>query len=476
MAKKERLIVVGGVAAGMSAAAKARRVNPDMEIIVYEKSGYISYGACGFPYYIKGDVADMEALLARTPAQMAEQGVMAHTRHEVQAIDAGRRVAAVYDYATGRKRFEPWDKLILAAGASIGRPSIPGINLNGIFSLRTVEDALTIRRWLEEMQPRHGVIVGGGYIGLEMAEALAAHGVAVTIVDAADQLMSSLDVEIAALIQAELEAEGVEIRLGEMVQSFIGERLVTDITQRVTALVMGQGGSRGGLDNRFRVREVVTDKQSYPADVVIFGVGSRPNVALAQQAGVKLGQTWAVAVDARQRTNVPNIWAAGAVAEAFHLVLGEPIYFPLAQVASKQGRVAAVNAAGGRASFAGTVGTAVVKTFDLAVAQTGLSEKAARAKGWTVDCLMIEATSRAHYMPGHAPIHLKLVFDKNTQRVLGAQMIGKDGVAQRINVIAAALQAEWTIRDLAGLDLAYAPPFAPVWDPILVAANVANKE
>lgn len=474
MAKKERLIVVGGVAAGMSAAAKARRVNPDMEIIVYEKSGYISYGACGFPYYIKGDVADIEALLARTPAQMAEQGVVAHTRHEVQAIDAGRRIAAIYDHNTGRKRFEPWDKLILAAGASVSRPPIPGINLNGIFSLRTVEDALAIRHWLEEMQPRHGVIVGGGYIGLEMAEALAAHGVAVTIVDAADQLMSSLDVEIAGLIQAELEAEGVTIRLGEMVRSFIGERLVTDITQRVTALVMGQGG--GSLDNRFRVREVVTDKQSYPADIVIFGVGSRPNVVLAQQAGVKLGQTWAVAVDARQRTNIPNIWAAGAVAEAFHRVLGQPIYFPLAQVASKQGRVAAVNAAGGRASFAGTVGTAVVKTFDLEVAQTGLSEKAARGQDWAVDSVTIKASSRAHYMPGQATIHLKLVFDQNTQRVLGAQMIGKDGVAQRINIIAAALQAEWTIPDLAALDLAYAPPFAPVWDPVLVAANVANRD
>ena len=473
MVKKERLIVVGGVAAGMSAAAKARRVNPHIEIVVYEKSGYISYGACGFPYYIKGDVADIEALLARTPAQMAEQGVMAHTHHEVQAIDAGRRIATIYDHTTGRKRFEPWDKLILAAGASVTRPSIPGINLNGIFSLRTVEDALTIRRWLQEMQPRHGVIVGGGYIGLEMAEALAAHGVTVTIIDAADQLMSSLDEEIAALIQAELAAEGVEIRLGEMVQSFIGERLVTDITQRVTALVTGQGGV--GLDNRLRVREVVTDKQSYPAELVIFGVGSRPNVALAQQAGVKLGKTWAVAVDARQRTNVPNIWAAGAVAEAFHRVLGQPIYFPLAQVASKQGRVAAVNAAGGEASFAGTVGTAVVKTFDLEVAQTGLSEKVARTEDWGVDSVTIEATSRAHYMPGQAPIHLKLVFDKNTQRVLGAQMIGKDGVAQRINVIAAALQAEWTIRDLAMLDLAYAPPFAPVWDPILVAANVAIK-
>ncbi|MFO7539756.1 MAG: FAD-dependent oxidoreductase [Chloroflexota bacterium] len=474
MAKKERLIVVGGVAAGMSAAAKARRINPHIEIVVYEKSGYISYGACGFPYYIKGEVADIESLLARTPAQMAEQGVMAHTRHEVQAIDAGRRIAAIYDHTTGRKRFEPWDKLILAAGASMTRPSIPGINLNGIFTLRTVEDALAIRRWLEETKPRHGVIVGGGYIGLEMAEALAAHGVAVTIVDAADQLMSSLDVEIAALIQAELAAAGIEIRLDEMVQSFIGERLVTDITRRVTALVQGQGG--GGVNGHLRVREVVTDKQSYPADLIIFGVGSRPNVALAQQAGVKLGKTSAVAVDARQRTNVPNIWAAGAVAEAFHRVLGQPIYFPLAQVASKQGRVAAVNAAGGEASFAGTVGTAVVKTFDLEVAQTGLSEKAARTKDWDVDSVTIEATSRAHYMPGQAPIHLKLVFDKNTQRVLGSQMIGKEGVAQRINVIAAALQAEWTIRDLAGLDLAYAPPFAPVWDPILVAANVANRD
>lgn len=467
----ERLIIIGGVAAGMSAAAKARRTNPDLEIVVYEKSGYVSYGACGFPYFIKGDVPRLADLIARTPEQMAAQGVVVHVGHEVMAIDPAQRTVRVMDHENGRLLTDHWDKLIITTGASVNRPPIPGANLPGVFTLRTVEDAVAIRRWLVGNKPKHGVIVGAGYIGLEMAEALHAHGTAVTIVEMADQVMPGLDADMAALVQAELQAHGVQICLQQPVRSFVGPTLVRELVREVAAKVQGDGEENG----RLRIREVLTQGSILAADVVIFGAGGRPNVALAQAAGIRLGQTGAIAVDECQRTNLPDIFAAGAAAESQHLMLNKPVYWPLAAPANKQGRVAGTNAAGGQAISEAVVGTAVVKTFDLAIAVTGLTEKQAHSAGLDATSVTIEASSRAHYMPGQAPIHLKLVYEKGTERILGAQMVGKDGVAQRIDVIAAALRAKWTLEDLAGLDLSYAPPFAPVWDPILVAANVARK-
>jgi NADPH-dependent 2,4-dienoyl-CoA reductase/sulfur reductase-like enzyme len=249
----QKLIIIGGVAAGMSAAAKARRVNRDLEIVVYEKSGYISYGACGFPYFIKGDVPRIEDLLARTPAQMAAQGVTVHVHHEVVEIDPARRTVRVLNHATGAEFSDHWDKLIIAAGASVNRPPIPGCYLPGVFTLRTVEDALAIRRWLVEEKPKHGVIVGASYIGLEMAEALTAHGVAVTIVDAADQVMASMDGDMAALIQAELTAQGVTVLLNQPVKSFVGPTLVREVVRQVAAKVEGEAGAGNG---RLRIREV----------------------------------------------------------------------------------------------------------------------------------------------------------------------------------------------------------------------------
>jgi len=467
----ERLIIIGGVAAGMSAAAKARRVNPDLEIVVYEKSGYISYGACGFPYFIKGDVPRLSDLIARTPEQMAGQGVVVYVGHEVVEIDPAQRTVRVMDQKNGRLLTDHWDKLIITTGANVNRPPIPGVNLPGVFTLRTVEDALAIRRWLVEKKPKHGVIVGAGYIGLEMAEALQAHNVAVTLVEMADQVMPGLDADMAALVQAELQAHGVQICLQQAVKSFLGPTLVREVVREVAAKVQGEARENG----RLRIHEVLTANNILAADMVVFGTGGRPNVALAQAAGIRLGQSGAIAVDEQQRTNLPGIFAAGAAAESRHLILDKPSYWPLAAPANKQGRVAGTNAAGGQAQSEAVVGTAVVKVFDMAIAITGLTEKQAAGAGFDAASVTIQAESRAHYMPGSAPLHLKLVYEKGTKRLLGAQMVGKDGVAQRIDVIAAALRANWTLEDLAGLDLAYAPPFAPVWDPILVAANVAQK-
>lgn len=443
----ERLVIIGGVAAGMSAAAKARRMKEDMAVVVYEKSSYVSYGACGFPYYIKGEIPRAEDVVVRTPAQFAKQNIQANVCHEVLAIEPGTQTMRVRNRETGHEFSDHWDKLILTTGGMAARPPIPGLGMPGIFTLRAVEDAVAIRRWIDRQHPRQGVVVGGGYIGLEMAEALAAHNIDVTLVEMLPQVMPNMDADMSAYALEELKQQEVNVQLERAVERFEGN---------------GQ------------VRQVVAGGLRFPADIVIFSVGAKPNVLLAQQAGIKLGPTGAVAVDDHQRTNLPNVWAAGDVAEARHLVTGKPAYVPLGTTANKQGRVAGTNAAGGEAAFNGIVGTAVVKVFNLHVARTGLSERQAREEGFEVETVSIRAASRAHYMPDHSPIHVKLVFERGSQRLLGAQMVGREGVAKRIDVLAAALHAGWTTYELGEVDLSYAPPFAPVWDPILVAANVAN--
>lgn len=444
----ERLVVIGGVAAGMSAAAKARRANKDLEIAVYEQSGFVSYGSCGFPYYIKGEIPQIEDVIVRTPAQFAAQGIAAQVRHQVLAIDPAAHLVSVRNLATGAEFRDRWDKLIVTTGGAATRPRLPGLDLPGIFTLRTVEDAVAIRQWIADTHPARGVIVGGGYIGLELAEALAAHGIKLTIVEALGQILPTMDPEIVASVQAELAAQGVDVRLEQAVEGFAGAE---------------------------RVREVLAGGQRFPADIVIVSVGVKPSVALARGAGLALGPTGAVAVDDHQRTSVPNIWAAGDVAEAHHLVTGRPAYVPLGTTANKQGKVAGANAAGGDERFGGIVGTAVVKVFDMQAASTGLSEQRARAEGYAAASVTATANSRAHYMPGHQPIQVKLVFERASRRLLGGQIVGREGVAKRIDVLAAALHAGWTADQLADLDLSYAPPFAPVWDPILVAANLASR-
>lgn len=444
----KRVVIVGGGAAGMSAAAKARRMDPALEIVVFERSGYVSYGACGFPYAIKGEIARVEDVVVRTPEQFAKQGIKALVHHEVLSVDPTARSVRVRNRASGAEFTEFWDELLLTAGGTPVRPPFPGVELPGVFALRTVEDALAIRGWVEERRPAHAAIIGGGYIGLELAEALAAHGVGLTLIERLPQVIPTLDPELAAHVQAELVRQGVDVRLEQAVE--------------------GLGGDE-------RVREVLAGGQRIPADMVILAVGVRPSVELAKAAGVLLGPTGAIAVDDHQRTNLPHIWAAGDVAEAHHRVTGRPAWVPLGTTANKQGKVAGENLGGGDARFAGIVGTAVVKVFELEAASTGLSETRARAEGFVVQTVSATANSRAHYMPGHQEIHVKLVYEEGTRRMLGGQLVGREGVAKRIDTIAAALQGGWTVDELAELDLSYAPPFAPVWDPILVAANLARR-
>lgn len=443
-----RVVVIGGGAAGMSAAAKARRTDPTLEIVVYERSGFVSYGACGFPYAIKGEIVRVEDLIVRTPEQFARQGIQALVRHEVLEVDPNQQTVRVRDLRSEREFVDHWDDLVVTTGGQPGRPPLPGIDLAGVFALRQVEDALAIKEWLNEQRPRSGVIIGGGYIGLEMAEALAAHGISLTLIERLPQVLPGMDADLASQIEAELIRQRVDLRLNQTVQGLVGDE---------------------------RIRAVIAEGQTIPAEIVILAVGVKPGVALAQAAGIGLGPTGAIAVDDHQRTNLPQVWAAGDVAEAWHRVMQKPVWMPLGTTANKQGRVAGENLAGGDARFGGIVGTVAVKVFALETAMSGLSLARAQAEGFAAEAVQATAGSRAHYMPGHQPITVSLVFDRNTRRLLGGQMVGREGVAKRIDTIAAALQAGWTIDDLAELDLSYAPPFAPVWDPILVAANLARK-
>ncbi len=444
----KRVVIIGGGAAGMSAAAKARRTDPQLELVVYERTGYVSYGACGFPYAIKGEIAQVEDVVVRTPEQFAKQGITALIHHEVLAIDPLAQTVQVRNLATGAEFSDHWDELVLAGGGSATRPPLAGLDLPGIFSLRSVEDALAIRGWLEAQRPQHGVIVGAGYIGLELAEALAAHGVALTVIERLPQVLPNLDPELAAEVQAELARQGVALRLEHTVEAFEGDT---------------------------QVRAVLAGGERFPAEIVIVAVGIRPSAELARAAGVTLGSTGAIAVDDHQRTNLPHIWAAGDVAESLHLVTGHPTWVPLGTTANKQGKVLGENLGGGDARFGGIVGTVVVKVFDMEAASSGLSETRARAEGYAVQTVSATAGSRAHYMPGHQPIKVKLVYEEGTRRLLGGQLVGREGVSKRIDTVAAALHAHWTIDELAELDLSYAPPFSPVWDPLLVAANLARR-
>jgi NADPH-dependent 2,4-dienoyl-CoA reductase/sulfur reductase-like enzyme len=473
----ERLVIVGGVAAGMSAATRARRTNKQLEIVVYEKSGYVSFGACGFPYFIKGEVPRIEDLLVRSPAQFAMQNIEVFVQHEVTAIDPEAKTVSVKDLRSGQTITDHWDKLILTTGSQVVLPPLPGIDQQGVFSLRTVEDALAIKEWLVDKRPQHAVIIGGGYIGLELSEAFHAHNVHVTIVEALPQILPPIDEDMAGCVADELRSNGVTLQLGQKVTALEGDGALRRLVALTTAKVTRQDTTSmvEAAARQSRVRSVIVDGAAIPAEIVIVGTGSRPATGIAQAAGIAVGKSGAISTNSRQQTSNPDIYAAGSAAEAYHLVVGQPLLWPLALTASKQGRVAGTNAAGGNDRFPGIVGTSVVKTFNLAIAQTGLTEKGARYFGFTAESTKISATSRSGYMPGEWPIHVKLVYEQDTQRLLGAQIIGREGVAKRIDVIAAALRGGWTTHDLAELDLSYAPPFAPVWDPILVAANVARK-
>lgn len=442
-----RLVVVGAGAAGMSAASAARRADKDLDVVVLESGQHAAYGLCGLPYYLSDVVSDAGSLRAYPPSFFRDRrGIDLRFGSSVVRVDTERR--AVHVRANGQSTQLRYERLILAAGAHPALPPIPGLDDSRVFTVRTVEEAARLRSLLDAGHIGRAVVVGGGYIGLEMAESFAERGVAVTVVEALTRLMPNLDPEFSAKVESEVRKHA-DVRLGVTVHEV-----------------------RRGDDGVLLV--ALDDSTLLPTDVVVVATGVRPSTLLAEAVGADLGPSGAVVVDHRMRTSVPHVLAAGDCVALPHLVTGTPAYIPLGPTANKTGRVAGTVAAGGDAQFAGTVGTAVVKVFGLGVARTGLSLAEAAEAGF--DAVATDATgrSRAKYYPGSVPVDIRLVHTPDG-RLLGAQLSGEgDSVAKRVDVVAVALHAGLTVEELVGLDLSYAPPFAPVYEPLLVAAAAAD--
>jgi NADPH-dependent 2,4-dienoyl-CoA reductase/sulfur reductase-like enzyme len=446
----ERLVVIGGDAAGMTAASRARRRRAfdDLEIVAFERGPYTSYSACGIPYFVAEQVSDVDALVARSPEEHRKNGIDARTGHEVVEIDVNRRRVRVRDLAEGVERDEPFDQLVVATGSVPSRPDVPGADADGIFGVQTLVDGVTVRRAVDERAPRRAVVVGGGYVGLEMAEALVRRGIEVAIVDRTAQPMAAtLDEEMGAILADAVRAVGVTLHLGEAVDGFEAD----DGT----------------------VRAVRTANRSLPADIVILGLGVRPNSELARDAGIAVGDLGGIVTDDRMETSVAGVWAAGDCVESVDRITGLPVVVALGTHANKQGRVVGINATGGDVRFPGVVGTAASKICAYEIARTGLTERQAAALGIDVVAATIESTTRAGYYPDAAPITVKVVAERPGGRILGAQIVGSEGAGKRIDVVATAIWNRMTVDEVASLDLSYAPPFSPVWDPVLVAARKA---
>lgn len=451
MSSAPRIVIVGGVAAGMSAASQAKRRSPHARVVVFERGPYISYGACGMPYNIEDPGRSIEDLVVLTPEKAREdRGIELHLNHEVASVDPAAKTLRVRDLGSGQERTETYDMLVLATGASAVRLPLPGFDLPGVTVLRELTDGALIKRLLAEGR-RRAAIIGAGYIGMEMAHVLSTRGLQVTVLEKLPQILPGWGQETVALVLEELQRHDVTVRTG-----------VT-----VTGAEAGPEGS---------VARVLTDDGPVEADLVVQAVGVRPNVHLAAEAGLRLGETGAVWVNQYQRTSDESVWAAGDCAEAYHRVLRRNAWIPLGTTANKQGRIAGANAVGAGQRFAGIVGTAGFKVFDLEVARSGLGLEQARAEGFEPVSVTIRQRSRAHGYSGASPIQVTLVADGPTGVLLGAELAGREGAALRANVIAAALASHMTVTDLQGLDLVYAPPFAPVWDPVLVAANQLVKK
>jgi NADPH-dependent 2,4-dienoyl-CoA reductase/sulfur reductase-like enzyme len=442
-----KLVVIGGDAAGMSAASKVRREHPDREIVVFERGRHTSYAACGMPYFIAGQVESSDRLIARRPEVFREkQNIDVRTLHEVLEIDTEQRRVRVRDLERETTFWEDWDHLLIATGASPIVPDLPNIDAEGIFSLSTLQSGIDVFEYVETRNPGRAVVVGGGYIGIEMAEALLERGLEVALIDMAPEVMVSMDADVAEAISQAMRDAGVSVFLREKLERF-------------------EADSKGTL------RAVVTDRQTLEADLVILGIGVRPNAELAEAAGIELGANGAIKVNKRLETSVPRVWAAGDCAESFHLVKERQVFIALGTVANKHGLVAGINISGGTMEFPGVLGTAITRFQDLEISRTGLSEREAEEIGIPFRAKTVDALTRSHYFPGTAKVKVKLLAEEATGRLLGGQIVGGKGAAKRIDTIAAAITARLTAEQLVYMDLSYAPPFSPVWDPVQTAAR-----
>lgn len=443
-----KTLIIGGVAGGASAAARLRRLDEKAEIVILERGDYVSFANCGLPYYIGGEITDQSSLTLQTPQSFRSRfNVDVRVNSEATYIDPAAKTVTVRNTITGESYQESYDRLLLSPGAEPIRPPIPGADAEGVFTLRSIPDTMQIKAYMESRCPRSAVVVGGGYIGVEMAENLKQAGLDVTIIELADHLIAPLDFDMAADVHRYIKSKGVRLVLGNGVKS------------------IATGGAL----------TVTLDKGTLSADMLILSVGVRPDTALAASAGIRVNKRGAIMVDSFMRTNVEDIYAVGDAVEVTDFVTGSPAFIPLAGPANKQGRIAADNICGLERRYTGTQGSAVLKIFDMTVASTGINEKAVMAAGMEYDKTYIYSGSHASYYPGATNMSIKALWDKKTLRLLGAQIVGFDGVDKRMDVLAAAIRFGAKITDLTQLELCYAPPFGSAKDPVNMLGFVAEN-
>ncbi|HSR54569.1 MAG TPA: FAD-dependent oxidoreductase [Acidobacteriota bacterium] len=448
-AMREKIVVIGGNAAGMTAASRAKRLEPDLSLLILEAGRYISYSICGVPRYVTGGLGQASELTAFNPQSLKqERGIEARTRVRVEEIWPGRRMLSARDLDSGEAFRESYDRLVLAAGYVPRRPDVEGCQLDNVFTVSRLEHGEHIRRAVQTGRTRRAAVIGGGYIGLMMAEALRQSGLQVVLLEREAHIQPNLDDDLCQVLEEELSRQGVELRLRTPVRRLCGEG---------------------------RVEAVEASGERLPVDLALIDVGVAPNIELASRAGITLGVSGAIQVDPRGCTDVHGIYAAGNCAETRHLVSRRPLFSTLGTTAAKQGRVVGENLAGLRSTFRGTLETSVERIFNLAAARTGLTLRQALQCGFEGEALTVKARDRAAYMPESKTLRVRLVWEKRSGRLLGGQMVGPHASAKRIDTLVAALSAEMKIDDLAQLDLAYAPPFGTLWDPIQIAANQALK-
>lgn len=448
-----KVVIVGGVAGGATAAARIRRLNENAEIVVFEKTGYVSYANCGLPYYIGDVISDSDELTLQTPESFWSRfRISVKTNHEVTGINASEKTVTVKNLLTGEEWNEAYDKLLLSPGAKPVKPNLSGINSEKVFTLRTVEDTLAIHSYVEHTKAKSAVIVGGGYIGIEVAENLREKGPEVTIVQRPNQLMNTLDYDMATFVHSKLRAKGVSVKLNSNVIGF--------------------------REDKGSIVTLLEDGQEISADIVLLAIGVTPENSLAKQAGLKLGAKGSIVVNDRMETSVADIYAVGDAVQIKHFVSEEDTVIALAGPANKQGRIVADNICGVNSRYQGSMGSSIIKIFEMAVASTGLTEKSAKALGIECESVVLSPASHAGYYPNAKVMTMKVVFEKGTLRLLGAQIIGAEGVDKRLDVLATAIQCGIKADILKNLDLAYAPPFSSAKDPVNMAGfmieNISN--
>jgi len=446
----ERLLIIGGVAAGTKVAAKAKRENPDLEVTVLTREEYVSYAGCGLPYFIGDVIKDKNEIIIKTPESLKKElDINILTLHEVLKIIPEEKKVIAINKVNDEKVEIMYDKLVIATGASPVIPEIPGISLKRIFTLRTVSDALVIKSLIDAGRVKRALIVGGGFIGLEMAENLYRRGIEVTIIEHSKYILPGFDPEIALIAQKYLAKKGIKILTEEKVISF-------------------NGNEKG------EVTSVITDKRSIETDFVLWSAGVKPNIELAKDAGIEIGETGAIRVNEYLETSIEDIYGVGDCVEMRHLITGKPVWYPMGSTANKMGRVAAINVAHSEKKeiFSGVLGTAIIKLFELKAAKTGLTEKEALKEGYEVETVLVPSNDLSHYYPGNKTIIIKMIADRKTHRILGAQIIGEGVIDKPIDIIVTAMSLKARIEDLAKMDFAYAPPFSMAMSSVIVTSNV----